>query len=78
MRVQHEKNIKGSGILLRKTSSMVLSSDKKFDSLYNFVMWKMLNSFFYLKGEIRTKDWNGHIETEVLTLCEFWGMKPTV
>lgn len=68
MRVQHKKNIKGSSILLRKTSSMVLSSDKTFDSLYIFVMWKMLNRFFDLKGDIRTKNWNGHFEAEVFSV----------
>lgn len=56
MRVQHKKNIKVSSILLRKTSSMVLYSNKTFDSLYIFVMWKMLNRFFDLKGDIRTKN----------------------
>lgn len=51
---------------------MVLSSNKKFDSLCIFVMWKMANRFFDLKGDVRTKNWNGHFEAEVLISCEFY------
>lgn len=57
---------------------MVLSRIENFDSLYIVFIWKMLNRFFDLKGDIRTKNWSCHFVAEVLTLCELGRVKPTV